>query len=164
MLFLKDNFTFHPLSSETLLKVPACYYEQKSSVNAEMLYPLLLPPCHRWILKRSIIKKKYIYMLGMQHPLPAACGKDPLGFAQLVPRGCCFQPPLLLLLDVPCPLVPEAVGFLLFPPPLSPLRGRRGRKRVPWRARLTPQRGPRKVIFTHLKIAKQTIKNASNPK
>lgn len=51
VLFLKDNFTFHPLSSEILLKVPACYYERKSSVNAAMLYPLLLPPCHRWIFK-----------------------------------------------------------------------------------------------------------------
>lgn len=58
MLFLEDNFTFHPLSSETLLKVPACHYEQKSSVNAEMLYPLLLPPCHHWILKHSVIKKE----------------------------------------------------------------------------------------------------------
>lgn len=57
VLFLKDNFTFDPLSSETLLKVPACYYEQKSSVKAETLYPLLLPPCHRWILKHNVIKK-----------------------------------------------------------------------------------------------------------
>lgn len=81
VLFLKDNFTFDPLSSQTLLKVPACYYEQKSSVNAEMLYPLLLPPCHRWILKHNVIKKGK-YMLGMLHPLPAAipaCGETPLG-------------------------------------------------------------------------------------
>lgn len=58
VLCLKDNFTLDPLSSQTLLKVPACYYQQKSSVNAEMLYPLLLPPCHRWILKHNVIKKE----------------------------------------------------------------------------------------------------------
>ena len=127
VLFLKDNFTFHPLSSETLLKVPACYYEQKSSVNAEMLYPLLLPPCHCWILKHSIIKKENICW-ECSIPLSAAspaCGEDPLGFAQRVPRGCCFQPPLLLLLDVSCPLFLKAIRFLLFLPPLSPLRGRK---------------------------------------
>lgn len=72
VLFLKDNFTFDPLSSETLLKVPACYYQQKSRVNAEMLYPLLLPPCHCWILKHNVIKKEVL------HPL-AACGETPLG-------------------------------------------------------------------------------------
>lgn len=60
VLFLKDNFTFHPLSSETLLKVPTRYYEQKSSVNAETLCPLLLPPCHQRILKHGIIKKENI--------------------------------------------------------------------------------------------------------
>lgn len=57
-LFWKDNFTFHPLSSKILLKVPARYYEQQSGVNAEMLYPFLLPSCHCWILKHGVISRK----------------------------------------------------------------------------------------------------------
>lgn len=111
-LFLKDNFTFHPLSSEIFLKVPACYYEQKSSVNAEMLYPLLLPPCHRWILKHSIIKKRK-HMLGMQHPLPAA--SPARGAAPLVLHSECRGVAVSSLL----PFVLKAIKFLLSPPPSS---------------------------------------------
>lgn len=77
-LLVEDNFTSHPLSSEILLKVPACYYQRESSVNAQMLYPLLLPSCRRWVLKRGVIKKEM--HAGTPQPRPAAsaaCGAHP---------------------------------------------------------------------------------------
>lgn len=77
-LLLEDNFTSHPLSSEILLKVPARYYQRESSVNAQMLYPLLLPSCRRWVLKRGDIKREA--HAGTAQPRPAAsaaCGAQP---------------------------------------------------------------------------------------
>lgn len=125
-LFLKDNFTFDPLSSETLLKVPACYYEQKSSVNAEMLYPLLLPPCHRRILKHDVIKKGNICW-GCSIPSQQQSLR-----VERPPRACTASDEGRLLL-----LPSWAFLFLLFL--LSPPRGRTGCWRVPRRARATPQ-------------------------
>ena len=166
VLFLKDNFTFHLLSSETLLKVPACYYEQKSSANAEMLYPLLLPPCHRWIAKHSVIKKENIcwecsipFQQQALHveETPRVLHSERWGAA--LPRLLCpYSAPFRFL-----PSAPRSRQVSAVPATLVPSARQGGTRARPSEGKgdAAARTKENQVIFTHLKIPKQTRKDCS---
>lgn len=167
VLFLKDNFTFHPLSSETLLKVRACYYEQKSSVNAEMLYPLLLLPCHRWILKHSIIKKENIcWECSIPFQQQAVHVEETPLVLHSECRGVAVSNLLCLYSSTFPALCFSKPSGSAVPATLVPSAKQEGMRACPSEGRdnATARTRENQVIFMHLKISKQTIKNCSKPK
>ena len=134
-----------------------------------MLYPLLLPPCHRWIAKHSVIKKENIcwecsipFQQQALHveETPRVLHSECWGAA--LPRLLCpYSAPFRFL-----PSAPRSRQVSAVPATLVPSARQGGTRARPSEGKgdAAARTKENQVIFTHLKIPKQTRKDCSNPK